>query len=107
MYIDYTETPEIDNNINKNDNHYYKVLHEGNTNQTLLYTTTIGGFNSGYEYTIEHNLNTENVIVQCRNKDTGAEVVYSNIVVDENKLKIIPNETLSENQVIVNVLGIK
>ena len=107
MYVDYTEKPELDENLNKTEDHYYKVLHTGNNNQTLLYTTTIGGFNSGYEYIIEHNLDTENVIVQCRYASTKEEVVYDNIVVDENNVKIIPNETLTANQVKVIVLCIK
>ena len=107
LYIDYSETPEADNSRYERNDHIYKVLHEGNNSIIITYTTTIGGFNSGYEYEIEHDLDTINVLVQCRNILTGESKVYNNKVVDENNIKIVPNESLFANQVSVIVIGIK
>lgn len=107
LYIDYSETPEADNSRYERNDHIYKVLHEGNNSSIITYTTTIGGFNSGYEYEIEHNLDTTNILVQCRDIATGESKVYNNVVVDENNIKVVPNEVLSANQISVIVIGIK
>lgn len=106
VYVDYTEKPEEDNNEYKTNEHKYKLLHTGNTKYISTYTTTIGDGEST-SFTIEHNLDTENVIVQCRNVDTKAEVVLPNVITDENTVTITTSETLGVDEISVTILGIK
>lgn len=55
--------------------------------QALGYTTNIGdGTNTSY--TINHGLENENVIVQCRLVNTGEQVWVNNTIVDKNHVTI-------------------
>ena len=55
--------------------------------QALGYTTNIGdGTNTSY--TINHGLENENVIVQCRLVSTGEQVWVNNTIVDKNHVTI-------------------
>ena len=66
------------------------------------YITTIGDGKTT-SYTIKHNLNTENVIVQCRLVSTQEQVFVSNKIVDKNTISIDFNVAPANNSVTVYI----
>lgn len=67
------------------------------------YTTLIGN-GTATSYTVTHNLNSKNVIVQCRLESTGEQVFVSNKIVDANKVQIDFNTVPASNSIRVNVI---
>ena len=69
------------------------------------YTTTIGN-NVDKQFTITHNLNSTNLLVQFRDTVTGKQLDLYNVTINENELLVTTNEVLQNNQVSVNIIKI-
>lgn len=69
------------------------------------YVTTIGN-GTATDYTINHNLNSNNVIVQCRMTDTKEECFINNTIVDANTIKLSSTSAISTNGVTVYIWAI-
>ena len=69
------------------------------------YTTTIGN-NVDKQFTITHNLNSTNLLVQFRDTVTGKQLDLYNVTINENELLVATNEVLQNNQVSVNIIKI-
>jgi hypothetical protein len=90
FYVDYSEKPELDKSINKNDTHIYKVYHEGNLDTVKAgfkkYTQVVGG--NSKTIPITHNLSTKNVLVLVHDDNTGKALKFSYVIHNTNSLTI-------------------
>lgn len=69
------------------------------------FKTTIGN-GTDKVFTVTHNLNSENIIVQCRMTDTKEECYINNVIVNSNSIKLTSTSALSNNAVTVYIWAI-
>lgn len=112
LYVDYSNNPGKDDNPYKNDSHRYKVYHEGNlllnNTRSLNISTFSASIGNGKDkqFTISHNLNSSNIIVQFRDTTTGKQLDLYNVATNNNELLVSTEEVLQNNQVLVNIIKI-
>ena len=70
------------------------------------YTGTIGD-NVSKTFTINHNLNTLNVIVQFRDVTTNEQVIMDNKIVDANNIQVDVSEPIPKDSVKVYIIGMQ
>ena len=73
----------------------------------VYYRKSIGGQSANTSYTITHNMNTSDVIIQCRDASTHKEVIVDNQIVNANSIKVTPNTAVSADGMIVYILALK
>lgn len=97
FYVDYSEKPELDNSLNKNETHIYRVYHEGNLDTVKAgfkkHTQVVGG--NSKNIPIQHNLSTKHILVLIHDDMTGKALKFSYVINDTNNITITidANET--------------
>ena len=76
-----------------------------NVVNSIVYSTTIGD-NESIKYTIKHNLDTQNIIIQLRDNETRSQIFVDNKIIDNNTIEITFSKAPSENSVDVCIIGI-
>ena len=122
LYVNYSNSPELDDNPYPNDTHLYKVYYEGNlklsgatstrsidnsqTSNLSAYSVTTS-ISSSKPLTITHNLNTSNIVLSVKNNSTNELYNNANIkILDNNSVQItIPSQTGTQ-QFTINIIGI-
>ena len=66
-------------------------------------TRKIGGQSAGYTYTVNHNLDTEDVMVQCRYTNTKEQVIMANTIIDRNNITVTSDIALSNEEITVYI----
>ena len=73
----------------------------------MSYTYTVGPDIVGSSYIINHNLDTEDVLVQIRDVNTKKEVQVETTIVDENTVRLYPTQEQEVLTLKVIIIGIK
>ncbi len=85
---------------------YHPVTKQYVDNKELhKYTTTIGD-GTQTEFTITHNLNTQNLLVQFRETSSKEQVYIANEIINNNSIKVTTNSVLTNGEVTVYILGL-
>lgn len=81
------------------------VDEEINKIKTSKYSTDIGD-GEDTEFTVTHNLGTDDIIITVRDNTTKEQVFVSNVIIDDNTIKIKLDTIIEENALNVTIISI-
>ena len=78
---------------------------EINKVRTLKYSIDIGDGEST-EFTVKHDLGTDDIIITVRDNTTKEQVFVSNVIIDDDTIKIKLDTIIEENALNVTIISI-